>query len=403
MLKLAVRNLLRHRLRTAMTLAAIVFGVTALILSGGFIQDMYFKLAEALIHSQSGHVQVSRAGFYEKGMRSPEKFLIEEPEPIKQQLRLLPQVDDVLERVHFSGLLSNGRSDWPVIGEGVEPEREARLGTHIEIVEGRQLQESDAYGALVGQGVAEALALRPGDTVIVLATTADGALNTADLEVVGVVRSFSQDFDERIVRVPLEAAHALLGTDGANTIVVSLRRTADTALIADAMRRQLDPRRFEVKTWPELNEFYENTVALYERQFGVLQLIILVLVLLSVANGVNMSVLERVGEFGTMMALGNRSRTVFRLVVTEHALLGLAGGVLGVVSGLALAAAISAVGIPMPPPPNTNVGYIAQIRVLPSNVLAAFAIGVCATVLAAVFPARRVSRIPVPIALAQNY
>ena len=59
MLKLATRNVLRHKARTGMTLAAIVFGVVGLIFSGGFVQDVYHQLGEAIIHSQSGHLQVS--------------------------------------------------------------------------------------------------------------------------------------------------------------------------------------------------------------------------------------------------------------------------------------------------------------------------------------------------------
>ena len=119
MLKLALRNVFRHKLRTAMTLVAIVFGVVGLILSGGFVQDMFHQLGESIIHSQSGHLQVSRAGFQAHGTRSPEKFLIDQPAALRQQLLAQPQVDDVMGRINFSGLISNGRSDWPIVGEGV--------------------------------------------------------------------------------------------------------------------------------------------------------------------------------------------------------------------------------------------------------------------------------------------
>ena len=386
-----------------MTLAAIVFGVVGLILSGGFVQDLYFKLGEALIHSQSGHLQISRVGFHAHGSRSPEKFLIDEPEALKKALLALPQVDDVMERINFAGLINNGRNDWPVTGEGVQPARESRLGSHVRIVDGRALEDRDTYGILLGEGVAHALQLRTGDTVTLLLNTAKGALNTIDFQVVGTFQSFSRDYDAHTIRIPIGAAHDLLDTRGANSIVVSLKRTEDTQAVAAMVRRQIDAGRYEVKTWELLNDFYESTVALYERQFGVLQFIILVLVLLSVANSVNMSVFERIGEFGTMMALGNRSGVVFRLVLTENALLGLGGGLLGAALGVIVAGLISMVGIPMPPPPNANVGYTAHIRVLPSTVLMGFGVGFVATLLAAIVPARRVARKPVVEALAQNY
>jgi len=62
---------------------------------------------------------------------------------------------------------------------------------------------------------------------------------------------------------------------------------------------------------------------------------------------------------------------------------------------------ISAIGIPMPPPPNANLGYTALIRILPQEIATAFAVGFIATVGASILPARRVIRIPVVDALRQ--
>lgn len=403
MVKLALRNIFRHLARTGMTLASIIFGVVGLILSGGFVQDLYHQLGETLIHSQSGHLQVSLAGFHAKGTRSPERYLIDDTESLRHTLFKQLNVDDVMARVSFSGLVNNGHTDWPIIGEGVEPEKEAALGSHLNITGGRQLSTNDGNGILLGEGVARALKLRPGDHLTLLLNTAEGALNSLDFEVIGIFQSFSTDFDSRAVRIPLAAAQELLGTQGANTMVLSLRSTEDTQQVANAVKSSLDHNRFEVKTWIELNDFYENTVELYERQFGVLQLIILVLVLLSVANSVNMSAFERVGEFGTMMAVGSRGYNVFSLLVAENVLLGVGGGALGVVLGIMLALLISAIGIPMPPPPNANIGYMAHIRIVAPDVLAAFLVGCGATTLAVLIPAWRVSRIPIVDALKQNY
>lgn len=294
MFRLAFRNIVRQRLRTAMTLAAIVFGVMALILSGGFVHDVYHQLGEALIHSQSGHIQVAKEGFQERGARSPERYVIEDSEGLRGLLAARPGVEDVMARVNFSGLINNGRSDWAIVGQGVEADKEAVLGSQLKITAGRQLGAADRYGVLLGQGVAQALKLEPGDYVTLLANTLDGALNSLELEVVGVFQSFSADFDLRAVSISLEAAQELLGTAGVNTFVISLRETPLTESTAEALRSGLAGSGFAVLTWRTLNSFYENTVALYERQFGFLQLIILVLVLLGVANSVNMSAFERV-------------------------------------------------------------------------------------------------------------
>lgn len=401
LLKLALRNISRHRGRTALTLASIVFGVVSLILSGGFIEDTIVEVGESMIHSYSGHLQVTRQGYSTFGSRNPEKYLIERPEAIRQTLLHEPGVSDVLLRIGFSGLLNNGRSDWAIVGEGVEAEREARLGSYITLAAGRQMRGDDRFGMMIGQGVAHSLKLKPGDPVTLLVSTTGGAANSLEFEVVGVFQTFSKDYDARTVRISLIAAQELLATTGAHTAVMSLARTSDTAGVATRLTTGLATGGLELRTWIDLNEFYSQTVTLYRQQFGFLVGIVLIMMLLSVANTVNMSVFERVGEFGTMLALGDPARRVFRLVVVEGVLLGLIGSVLGLLLGVALAMEISAVGIPMPPPPNADLGYISHILIVPVDLALSFGAGMTATLLASIPAALRVSRMDIADALRQ--
>lgn len=402
LLTLALRNILRQKLRTGMTLLAIVCGVVGLILAGGFIQDIFVQLGEAIIHSQTGHVQIFRKDFMDKGSRSPEKFLIEKPDALAARIARHPEVESVMGRMFFSGLLNNGKRDLGIIGEGVEPDKEAKLGSFIIMSSGRQLTTRDKDGIMLGRGVAHSLGLKPGDRVSLVVNTAEGGMNTLDFEVVGTFQTFSKDYDARAVRIPLASAQELLVNAGVNLLVVSLHKTEDTDRVMGLLAEDVPASEFEYRSWRTLSDFYDKAVKLYDRQFGVLQLIILLMVLLSVTNSVNMSVFERQGEFGTMQALGNRPSDIFRLILLESALLGLAGSVIGVIAGVGLAGLVSAIGIPMPPPPNSNFGYTAFIRIIPLSLLGAFAVGVLATVLAAIIPARKVTRLALIDALRQN-
>ena len=158
----------------------------------------------------------------------------------------------------------------------------------------------------------------------------------------------------------------------------------------------------EVARWDELSDFYGKAVELYDQQFGVLRLIILLMVLLSVTNSVNMTLFERTREFGTLLALGDKPKTVFRLIMLESVVLGVLGAFFGIVVGCLAAMIISAIGIPMPPPPNANIGYTAFIRLVPAEIALSGLIGLLATCLAAVLPARRASRLKVVEALRQG-
>jgi len=403
-LRLAARNTLRHRGRSGLTLLAIAAGVAALVLAGGFIKDTVVELGESMIRSQSGHLQVSRQAWRPGSGSLAEEARIENPAALRAQLVLPPGVREVMFRTTFEGLLGNGRVDWAVVAEGIEPAPEARLGTYIELVAGRQLVAGDEYAAVLGAGVAEALAVAVGDWVTLTTTTAAGAVNLLEFEVVGVFRSFSKDYDARAVRVPLPAAQRLLDSPGVHVAVLHLAETAATDRVAAALRDRLGDspgNGWRVRDWRELNPFYRQTVQLYRQQFGFLVVVILLAVLLSVGNAVNMGVHERAAEFGTLRACGSRGALVRNLVLAESAMLGLAGGLLGVALGNGLALAISAVGIPMPPPPNSDIAYVALVRLsLPVSALAALT-GFLAPVLAAVGPARRAARRDIADALRQ--
>lgn len=402
MLKLAFRNIFRNRSRTALTLAAIITGVTAIIVSGGFVEDTFVQLRESTIHSYLGHLQIYRQGYLEYGQRDPSRYLISQPKQVMDVLRTIPHVKEVMARLNFSGLANNGRADLPILGEGVEPGKEARLGTATTIVAGRGLQDRDTFGAAIGEGVAAALQLKPGSYLTVMVNTPEGALNTLEFQVVGVFRTFSKDYDDRAVRIPLAAAQELLFSPSVDSIVVLLAHTDATDKVAGTVKGILGKQGYEIKRWYELADFYSKTVALYKRQFGALQLIILVMLVLSVAGTINMAIFERTGEFGTLLAIGLRRPQIFKLVLLENILLGFLGGVLGMLVGVILSSIISGIGIPMPPPPGTNIGYIASIRLVPWVLIAAAIIGTLSALLAAVLPGRRASQLPVVEALRHN-
>ncbi len=401
-LRLAWRNVFRQKTRSAATLAAISIGVAGLILVSGFVQDIFVQLGEAIIHSQSGHIQVSKAGYREGRTRQPEAYLIDKPDELRQQIASLPGVERVLERLNFTGALNNGRRDLGVIGEGIEPDGEAAMGTYLRFMEGRPLTDKDSDGIVVGQGVAKSLGLKVGDRVTLVMTLTQGAVNTLDFELVGVFQSFSKEFDARAVRIPLAAARNLMDTPGAHLLVVNLAQTSSTDATLATLRTKLPASQYELAGWKSLSDFYEKTVDLYDRQFGVLRLIILLMVLLSVANSINMTLFERTREFGTMLAVGNRPGNVARLIMLESTVLGLLGALVGVALGCLAGLAISAIGIPMPPPPNANLPFTAIIRLVPQEIAAAGVIGFVATVLATLLPARRAAKLNIVDALRQG-
>jgi putative ABC transport system permease protein len=399
---LALRDVVRQRTRSILTMAAVALGVAGVVVAGGFVEDILHQLRESTIHSQIGHLQIHARGFSEQGEYRPLDYVIDDAPMTEAMLRSVPGVEVVTPRLQFSGLLSNASGDLPVIGEGVEIGGETSLGGAITILEGRALSAGDVGGALVGEGLAKALRLKVGDAVNIVVSAKEGAMNVLDFNVVGIFRTPSKDYDERAVRVPLKAAQDLATTSGVTALVLLLADTDMTSHVQTELERMLAPRRLEVKSWREIADFYNSTDAFYRRQFTVLQIMILVMVLLSVSNTVTMALHERTAEFATMRALGRKSGHVARIAVLETGLIGAIGAIAGIGLGAGFALLVSALQIRMPPPPNSEAAFIAGVRLVPTLIASAFALGTIGAMAASVLPARRIGKMPLAEALRQG-
>jgi len=401
-LTLVVRNLLRQPRRSAIAIAAVAFGIVALLLANGFIEWIYDDMRESTIRAHLGHLQIVRPGYHESGHSDPFGYLLPEDGPALDMLRREPGVTTVAPRLSFSGLASHNDTTVSFIGEAISPGREQGLARSLIIEKGEPLREGDERGVLFGVGLARNLGVDVGDTVVLLVTKRAGGVNAAELEVRGLFSTISKAYDDSALRLPIDVARPLLGARGAHTWMVLRDDTNRTDAVAAGLAARMPAKEFEVVPWHHLADFYNKTVALFSRQVLVIRVIIGAIIVLSITNTMMMSVMERTGEIGTSMALGAPRRRILSFFISEGVLLGLVGGVIGVVLGVALAAAISAIGIPMPPPPGMAKGFTGQILVTPRLTIESLALAVVTALAASVYPAWKASRMAVVDALRHN-
>jgi putative ABC transport system permease protein len=402
--RLARRNLLRQPRRTAIALSSILFGVLALLLSCGFIEWIFWAMRDATIHSRLGHIQIARAGFFSGSNDDPSSFILPIDTSELAQIATIPQVRVVTPRLAFSGLASSGESTVSYIGEGVDPEMEQRVSRLLHIVKGQGLSSSDPKGIILGQGLAEILGVNVGDPIVLLVNTPSGGINAVEGKVRGLFYTVSKQFDDSALRAPIKLARELLRVSGSHTWILLLNDSDETEEVAGQLKRELSNGKYslEIKRWNELADFYNKTVTLYSRQMNIVKLIIGLVIILSIANTMTMNVLERTGEIGTLMALGNKSKQILRLFITEGLLLGLIGGTVGTLIGIGLASAISYVGIPMPPAPGMSTGFTGEIRVTSGLAAQAFILAILTSAIASVYPAWKASKLKIVDALRYN-
>lgn len=413
--RIALRNCFRHKTRSLITISAIAFGCVAIIFVGGFFEDLFFKMRESYIKGHTGHIQIYRRGYVEHGSAKPFDYLIEQPEAVLPLIRQMPGVVSVSRRLEFAGLISTGDTTVSCIGQGVEPAYEPSIrasevsdrkqdlpsmgGSVIET--GEPLDDRDRFGAVLGRGLASGMDAKIGDGVILVAHTVGGSINALDVTVRGLFFTSAKAFDDRALRLPLETAQELLQTQDVQALVVMLARTDQTAQVRSELERLFAERKLdlELRSWDELSDFYLKTRHLFGRMFFVLKLVIAIIVVLGIYNTMNMAVLERTNEIGTIMALGTKRRGVWTLFLFEGAALGVMGGLLGLTLGTLITLIVHAVGIPMPPPPGATMTWISEPIVVPSVLAYAFFLGLVTAILSACYPAYKASRLEIADAL----
>jgi putative ABC transport system permease protein len=397
----ALKNTSRHTRRSLVAIGAVGFGLVAMLLAAGFIDDIKIGMREATIRSQLGHVQVTRPNYLAAGLSAPFDYLLPETSPEKEIAEHSPHVSLLAPRLSFNGLISHGETTMSFFADGVSPDREAKLSNQLSIIAGANLDDAHPKTAILGYGLAKSLGVKVGDKVVLVASMQRGGVSAVEVVVRGIFGSYSKAYDDVAIRLPIVTAQQLLRVKGAHRWVLLVDKTEHSEAVAEELKRSLG-KGFEVTHWSQLADFYNKTVSLFSRQVGVMKFIIAMIIVLSISNTMIMSVMERTGDIGTTMALGVSRQDVLLGFLLEGLFLGVGGSVVGVVLGIASAAAVSYFGIPMPPPPGGTVGYTAAITVSPSLVIQAISLGLVTTLVASAYPAWKASRMIIVDALRHN-
>lgn len=396
-LRFAAANTRRNRRRSAVTVAIAALGTAAILLAGGFALSTYQALAQASARS-TGHLVVARSEQFERDEDVPLQYGLDEVASLKRRLLADDAVRQVLPRVEFSGLVSNGDKSVVMMGVGIDPDAEFAIkGPFLTVSAGRVLATGERLQVMLGQGLARSLKAAPGSSLTLLASTTEGALNALDVTVAGVFGTGVPDIDRRLVYTDLDTAQKLLVTPRVSSLGVFLAGMDDTA--AAQQRLQAAWPQLAVRTWLQQAPFYRSVKALYDRIFGALGLVIGLIVVFVVASTMAMAVVERTREIGTLRALGTLPGQLVRSFALEGLLLGSVGAAAGALLALSTSLALLVFPLQMPPPPGRSEGYPLQVAIDPTLYALTMLAVLLLAALASALVARRTVAMPVVDAL----
>ncbi len=384
--KIALRNLRRNTRRTAFSLGVITLGVAIMYLVLGFTGQSIDATKETLT-STSGAVQVADADLFDNAATDYDEYLID-PDTLAQVERMLaddPRVAATTPQLGFSGLIGNQQGSTLLLGTGLVPGN--AIQDYSGVVEAGSPLNADDGGILITRQSAEDLDVGVGDVLNIATGTASGSFGAISVTVRGLVQINAGGSSQDLGFVSLSTVQKLLRTDGVERVLVELERVEQADAFAQEFQRKLDEAGIPlaVRTWKELNPFYDSIQSFWNVFSGFTGIGVFVLVFFSVLEVLTMSFLERTREVGSIRAIGTHRAQVFRMFLTEGVVIGLVGGVTGVLAGVGLSALINGVTINWEPPGAVEPIPL-QIKIALSVTVIPFLTAIVSTLLSALYP-----------------
>lgn len=345
-LKLSARNLLRHRRRSLLTAFLIALGVAALLLfvaaAGSFKQAMIGEITDSML----GHLQIHKKGYISAVDNLPLNLNLQPKaaEKVEAALKADSRIEAYSLRLKFGAMLSNYTETSNARLNGIDPAAEDATVPGLR----KRISEGDSGGALLERGqvliptlLAKGMKVKPGDTVVLIATNASGSVNAKSFVVRGILDAITGP-GGRDGYIHLDDARELLRMDKPEVMEIAVRLKKFSQLPAvqrdlqstiGALKNAEGKPVTELHTWSELSPF-ANIARMIDLMTTFIRVMLVSIVLVSVMNVMLMAVYERIREIGTLAAIGTSPGKILGMFLGEGLLLGFAGAAVGILFSL---------------------------------------------------------------------
>ncbi len=298
---------------------------------------------------------------------------------------------DVTPSVRTTAIIDHGGGRIGITLVGIDPRQEVRVSKLAsQMREGRISDLARApNGIIIGQALAEKLAVKTGETV----TLVGGQSTEVTATVVGVFRSGLKRIDEGQIYSLISFAQLMMGQSG---LINELRIRLNDPLVAQKVAAKVEAQTgYKSVSWEEANSDLLSSFAV--RDFIVLTVMGAMLLTSSFAtyNIISTITYEKRQDIAIMKSLGMREYAVRNIFILEAAMIGVVGIIFGWLLGYALCYSWSKITIY-----NTMTGTTVPLSIYysPMQYIVAGGISLLCCTGAAFFPARKATRVhPVEI------
>jgi ABC-type lipoprotein release transport system permease subunit len=328
---MALLHIRRRKGRSGLIAVMISLSLIGLLLMEGMYEGMMVQITQNAIKTGSGVLSIQHKAFRAENNI---KYHIPHPEKITAVLDALEGISSYAARISQQGLIATAGYSQSVEVSGVEEKREAvHAGLENFIIEGEYSFASQ--GAVIGYRLARKLKVAVGKKVIVTVQDVNNEVVSVALRIRGIIKTNNMAIDGRGLLMDIQKLRELSGIEGATQIAVLLDDIGeDERLRAMIVSRVSEA--IAVYSYKELSPSLYEGEKMMQTYNAISSAFIFIVATLGIFGVVMVSTLERVREFGIMMAIGTEFRDIARLVIYESLLITISGYLIGAVVGWGL-------------------------------------------------------------------
>lgn len=333
--RLAWRNVVRNRKRTAVILTAIAVGLWSMLIFAAFIRGWSNDVTRNAISTLTGHLQIHAIGYLQDpsvdhSMSAPGEKL--------QKILDGPEVVAWASRIRVPAVVMSERETSGVTLVGIDPAAEKGLSFIADAVtEGRNLKGPRDSGIVIGRELAKQLSTEVGKRVVVMSQAADHSVADRGFRIVGVYDADRSSTEKNFIFVGEAEAGDMLGLgSGISEISAILHDPSQVDSFVAGLRKAAGD--LDIQPWTRLEPLAQAMVEMGRTWIWIFYVVMYIGMAFGLVNTLLMAVIERTREFGLVQALGMRPPLILKQVIAESSIVlgfGIAAG--GILAALTLA------------------------------------------------------------------
>ncbi|MBN1962640.1 MAG: ABC transporter permease [Deltaproteobacteria bacterium] len=340
MIRLALRNIIRNRWRSGLTVAGIAVAVAMLIWS----ESMFEAFIDVMVVSTTNQLGDIRLETEDHAKESTIYEAFFANDNLLADINEANGVRAAAPRLYSFGLLGNEKHSQAALIIGIDSKAETRVSDlHEKIIAGSFMPTDKKDPATIGKDIilgdalAKLLSVKVGDELVGFLQAANGSMSDDKMHVIGIVHTGISQLDRQAAWMRITDVAYLTALDGqVHEIIVRINKGDDLNKTAAALRQSIakdNDEKIIVRTWEQLAPDLSQMMDVSRLSMWVLYGIVFFIAALGILNTQRMTALERKRELAVMMAVGATPQYMVILIVLETIILTGLGAIAGSLLG----------------------------------------------------------------------